>query len=94
MILRTTASVMVLFSALMMLAPPVSAQVHAGSIMLPPPPGPYVSSRPQLEMRGEPQRNNSRMPYVGNMPSMPMRYMPPSRQFPAPPPWWRGPMRR
>jgi hypothetical protein len=67
-----------------------SAMDAAGT--MPPPPGPYLSSRPQLELNNMPQRNSSRIPFVGNMPSMPMRNMPMPSQFPASPQWWQGPM--
>ncbi len=93
--LRTTVSMMLLLCAGAWLPLPAGAQTSVGadnSMPLPPPPGPYVSSRPQLELAGASQRNNNQLPFVSNMPSMPMRYMPTPRQLPAPPPWWRRSM--
>lgn len=87
--LRSTAFIFLLLFVSGFLAVPVSAQssvedTWGGA----PPPGPYISSRPQLVLSTTPQRNNSRIPFMGNMPSMPMS-MP--NQFPAPSRWWRGP---
>ena len=93
MMLRTTSTLLMLLTATCLLPLSVSAQTSEGAMPLPPPPGPYISSRPQLETRSVVPPNNNRMPFVGNMPS-PMRYMPPTNQPPTPPPWWRGPMRR
>ena len=55
--------------------------------MLPPPPGPYLSSRQRLEPAQMPVRGDDRRPFDGNMP-MPMRYMPSPHQLPYPPMWW------
>ena len=57
---------------------------------LPPPPGPYVSSRTKLTDGGKQSNNTMNMPFIGNMPSQPMRYMPAPNQFPAPGPMWPG----
>lgn len=78
----------------MLLAAPVGAMPVDGAAVaaMPPPPGPYLSSRPQLELPERAPRNETRLPFVGTMPSMPMRTMPTPNQFPAPPAWWRGPM--
>ena len=66
----------------------------ASAEALPPPPGPYVSSRPQLA-QSQIQGGNTRVPFIGTMPS-PMGYMPYPGQFSAPPPprWWGGPAGR
>ena len=75
---------------------PVRAQSAAGSVAAtPPPPGPYLSSRPQLDMPSSPRSSNNRIPFVGTMPMMPMmpmRGMPLHNYYPAPAPWWRDPM--
>lgn len=92
--LRIIAFIFLLLSASSFLAVPASAQPSLEDDgVFPPPPGPYISSLPQLVLNTLPQRNNSRIPFMGNMPSMPMpmpmRTMP--NQFPAPSQWWRGP---
>ncbi|MDH5784384.1 MAG: hypothetical protein OEZ16_02095 [Chromatiales bacterium] len=59
-----------------------------------PPPGPYVSSRPNINPSSTPQQERAnRLPFVGNMPTptMPMRYMPSPDQYVPPPPWWGKP---
>ncbi len=97
MMLRSTTTLRMLLCAGIMLPLSVSAQVlggNEGAMPLPPPPGPYISSRPQLETSSVAPRGNNRMPVFGNMPALPMHYMPPSNQLPTPPPWWRGPMGR
>ena len=74
-----------------------SGEAADGLNQLPPPPGPYVSSRPNLQVTPAGQQGTTnRLPFVGNMPAptMPMRYMPSPQQLPSPPPWWRGPMGR
>lgn len=71
--------------------------VNDGEQQLPPPPGPYVSSRPNLQATPPmTQEESNRLPFIDNMPTpnMPMRYMPSPRQFPVPNQWWRGPMGR
>lgn len=96
--LRITAYNFLLLSVGSVLAVSAGAQpvVDDEGAALPPPPGPYISSRPQLTLNALPQRNSNRMPFMGNMPSMPMsmpmRGMPVPNQFPAPSPWWRGPV--
>lgn len=95
--LRTTATFSMLLLAATLLPLSASAQAPAEeqrALPLPPPPGPYFSSRPQLETRSVAPANSNRMPFVGNMPSMPMRTMPRSNPLPTPPPWWRGPVGR
>lgn len=95
--LRTSATLSMLLLVATLLPLSASAQTAAegeGLMPLLPPPGPYLSSRPQLEARSAAPVNGSRMPFVGNMPSMPMRTMPRSNQLPTPPPWWRGPVGR
>ena len=72
-------------------------EVAEGPQQLPPPPGPYVSSRPNLQTAPAVQQGSSnRLPFIGDVPepTMPMRYMPLPQQLPSPPPWWRGPMGR
>lgn len=62
---------------------------------LPPPPGPYVSSRTKLkDAPSESSDSGMNLPFMGDMPmqGMPMRYMPSPNQMPAPPFGWRGPM--
>ncbi len=90
MMSRTSSNLLMLLTATCLLPLTVSAQISEGAMPLPPPPGPYISSRSQLETSTVTPANNNRMPFVGNMPS-PMRYMPPANQLPTPPPWWRGP---
>jgi hypothetical protein len=95
--LRTIATTILLFSFSSLASMTASAQAAADPAMqeaLPPPPGPYVSSRPQLNDERTPRRSRKRMPVSGNMPVEPLRYMPSPRQMPAPPQWWRGPMGR
>lgn len=72
-------------------------EVTEGPQQLPPPPGPYVSSRPNLQAAPAGQQDTpNRLPFFGNMPAptMPLRYMPSPRQFSPPAQWWRGPMGR
>jgi len=61
---------------------------------LAPPPGPYISSRPNLDVNNMPSQEGNRMPFIGTMPPPPMRYMPSPRQMSVPPQWWYGPMGR
>lgn len=65
-----------------------------GDMPLPPPPGPYVSSRSDIADNGDQGDSNITMPFVGNMPSNPMRYMPGHQPMPSPYRMWPGPMRR
>jgi hypothetical protein len=94
--LRLTTYLFLLSALSTLLTMPASAQpVVDAEGGMPPPPGPYLSSRPQLELNNVPQRNTNRIPFVGSMPSMPMRNMPMPNmpnQFPASPQWWHGPM--
>ena len=93
MTLRTTYTAFLLFPVMLLLPFLVSAEsleLEARAQPLPPPPGPYVSSRPQLE----PYTNNNRMPTFNNMQQVPMRYIPDPRQMQTVPPWWRGPVGR
>lgn len=71
-------------------------EVVNGPSMLPPPPGPYISSRQDLTQTRPLQGNRNRMPFMGDMPNpnLPLRYMPAPRQFPAPGNWWNGPVGR
>ncbi len=90
---------MLLFTVATLLPLSVPAQSQpdeTGMMMLAPPPGPYVSSRPDLDSRPLSQQGGNRMPLIGNLPRMnePMRYMPSPRQMPAPPPWWYRPYGR
>lgn len=90
MLLRTV----VLGVTVSMFTLPVSAQLESDgswAVPLPPPPGPYVSSRQWLEPKPVAQRNNSGMPFFNNMPMAPGRYMPPAQ---VPPRWWYGPSGR
>ena len=95
--LRITATLSMLLLAVTLLPLSASAQAPVegeGAMQLPPPPGPYLSSRPQLDAHSIVPANSNHMPFVGNMPSMPMRTMPRFNQLPTPPPWWRGPVGR
>ncbi len=94
------ATIRLLLSAMLLLPVPVSAQVLSVTyegMLLAPPPGPYVSSRPQLESQVNATRQSTnRMPFIGNIPApaVPMHYPPSPRQVPAPPRWFYGPMGR
>ena len=96
----TKATLLLFFPGALLLPVSISAQTPPATneaMRLAPPPGPYVSSRPQLELRGSaPQRSRTRMPFIGNMPApaVPMRYLPSPRQVPTHPRWFYGPMGR
>jgi hypothetical protein len=91
--LRTTANLLLCVGTL--LAVPAGAEPLTGTAMaMPPPPGPYLSSRPQLNSPERAQRNDNRPPFMGSVPAMPMGTMPLPRQVPVPAPWWRDPMGR
>jgi hypothetical protein len=96
----TKATLLLLLSGTLLLPVSVPAQAPSGTseeMLLAPPPGPYVSSRPQLEPRGGfPQQSQNRLPFISNMPApaVPLRYLPSPRQVTAPPRWFYGPMGR
>lgn len=95
--LRTLATTILLFSFGPLSSVSASAQAMADPAMqetLPPPPGPYISSRPQLDGERTSRRGSKREPFTGNMPVEPLRYMPSPRQMQVPPQWWHGPMGR
>lgn len=73
-------------------------QAPAGDLMmpLPPPPGPYISSRPVLPPYGGPQQHYGQAPMGNLSPQRAMRgpYWQAPPQMPAPTQWWYGPMRR
>lgn len=88
------------FSIVIMFSILVSVGAHAqplpdnvGSELLPPPPGPYLSSRQRLAQSPLPTGGDNRLPFDGTMPS-PMRYLPSPNQPPYPPVWWGNPVGR
>lgn len=92
----TTTTLVLLVAVAYMLPMTADAQAmgapKGATQLLPPPPGPYVSSQPKLApSKAKQQGNRMNIPFIGKMPVAPGYYMPGPTQFPFPPQQWRGP---